>query len=190
MELGAALRPSACQSSSLSGGAELELSGHHGLDTVVHVLDKLDLTTAETTPVGDIEDAIAGIGVLAMLATDLDVVLVSDGLEAGPVLHEVGEADVDGRAHGSTKVGGARGDVAKMVVVGKLGHSLDVGGSASEALEDGTDVGAGLHGDDTELILLVDPDEESLGSVVEDTTAAGPVAVQAASLEETVTLPG
>ena len=76
-----------------------------------------------------------------------------------------------------------------MVVVSELGHGLDVGGSASEALEDGTDVSAGLHGDDTELILLVNPDEESLGSVVEDTTAAGPVAVQATSLEEAVTLP-
>jgi hypothetical protein len=46
-----------------------------------------------------------------------------------------------------------------------------------------------LHGDDTELILLVDPDEESLGVVVEDTTALGPVAVESASLEEAVTLP-
>ena len=76
-----------------------------------------------------------------------------------------------------------------MVVVSELGHGLDVGGSTSETFEDGTNVGARLHGDDTELILLVDPDEESLGVVVEDTTAAGPVAVQATSLEEAVTLP-
>jgi hypothetical protein len=39
------------------------------------------------------------------------------------------------------------------------------------------------------LVLLIDPDEESLVVVVEDTTAGGPVAVEAASLEETVTLP-
>ena len=96
VELGAHLRPSACRKISLAGGStELKLSGHHGLDTVVHVLDKLDLTTAETTPVGDIEDAIAGVGVLAVATADLHVVLVSDALEAGPVLHEVGESDVD-----------------------------------------------------------------------------------------------
>jgi hypothetical protein len=38
------------------------------------------------------------------------------------------------------------------------------------------------------LILFVHPHEESLGIVVEDTTARGPVTVEAASLEEAVTL--
>ena len=76
-----------------------------------------------------------------------------------------------------------------MLVVGELGDSLNVLGSTAEALEDGTDVGTLLHGDDTKLILFVDPDEESLLSVVEDTSAFGPVAVQATGLKETVTLP-
>ena len=124
-----------------------------------------------------------------MAATDLHVVLVSDALEARPVLHEVREVDVDGGAHGGTEVGRARGDVAEVLVVRELGDSLDVLGSTAEALEDGTDVGTLLHGDDTELIFFVDPDEESLLSVVEDTSALGPVAVQATGLKETVTLP-
>jgi hypothetical protein len=51
------------------------------------------------------------------------------------------------------------------------------------------DIGAGLHGDDTELILFVNPDEESLVLVMEDTTTVGPVTVEAASLEEAITLP-
>jgi len=46
-----------------------------------------------------------------------------------------------------------------------------------------------LHGDDSELILLVDPDQESLGVVVEDTSARWPVSVEVASLKESVTLP-
>ena len=71
----------------------------------------------------------------------------------------------------------------------ELGDLLDGSGGTAEALEDGTDIGTRLHGDDTELILLVDPDEESLFSVVEDTTALGPVTVEAASLKEAVTLP-
>jgi len=75
-----------------------------------------------------------------------------------------------------------------MVVVSELGHGLDVLGSTGEALEDSTDVGTRLHGDDTELILLVDPDEESLFGVVEDTTALRPVAVEAARFKEAISL--
>jgi hypothetical protein len=46
-----------------------------------------------------------------------------------------------------------------------------------------------LHGDDSELVLLVDPDEESLGVVVEDASAGWPVSVEVAGLEESVALP-
>lgn len=42
-----------------------------------------------------------------MDTTDLDVELVSDGLEGGEVLGELGELDVDGGSHGGTEVGGA-----------------------------------------------------------------------------------
>ena len=76
-----------------------------------------------------------------------------------------------------------------MVVVSELGSRLDTGGGAAETLEDGADVGTLLHGDDTELILLIDPDEESLGVVVEDTSALGPVAVETAGIEEAIALP-
>ena len=76
-----------------------------------------------------------------------------------------------------------------MVVVREAGDLLDGLGGARETLEDGADVGTLLHGDDTELILFVDPDEESLRIVVEDTSALGPVAVEAASFEEAITLP-
>lgn len=172
-----------------SSGAELELGSDHLLDTVVHVLDEVLLGATEAASVGDIEDAIASVGVLTVATADLHEVLVSNALEARPVLHEVGEVDVDGGTHGSAEVGRARGDVTEMVVVGELGDGLDLGGGAGEALEDGTDVGTLLHRDDTELILLIDPDEEGLGVVVEDTSALGPVAVEAASLKEAITLP-
>ena len=51
------------------------------------------------------------------------------------------------------------------------------------------DIGSVLHGDDSKLILLVNPDEESLGVVVENTSAGGPVSVGVASLEESVSFP-
>jgi len=121
-------------------------------------------------------------------AADLHVVLVSDALEAGPVFGEVGQVDVHAGAQSCAQVGRARRDVAHMVVVEELGTLFDVGSCAAESLKDGTDVGAGLHRDDTQLVFLVDPDEERLGVVVEDAASIGPVAVQVASLEESVSL--
>ena len=169
--------------------AQLELSVHHGLDSVVHILDKVLLRAAESAAIGDVEDAIVSVGVLAMAATDLHAKLVGDALKSGPVLHQVGKVDVDGGAKGCSEVGWARRDVTQVVVVREAGDLLDSLGGARETLEDGANVCTLLHGDDTELVLFVDPDEESLRIVVEDTSALGPVAVQATGLEETVTLP-
>jgi hypothetical protein len=127
--------------------------------------------------------------VLAVNTTDLNVVLVSNSLESSHVLRKLGELDVDGGAEGGTEVGGAGGDVAKVLVVSELADGLDVSGGAGEAVEHSVDVGTTLHGDDAELIFLINPDKESLGVVVEDTAARGPVAVETAGLEEAVTLP-
>ena len=49
------------------------------------------------------------------------------------------------------------------------------------------DIATLLHGDDSELILLVDPDKEGLGSVVEDTTALWPVTLHTSDLQVGVT---
>ena len=62
-------------------------------------------------------------------------------------------------------------------------------GGSGESAEDSLDISSVLHRDNSELILLIDPDQESLGVIVEDTTTAGPVSVEVASLEESVTLP-
>ena len=178
---------------SLSGGVGFGLEGHfsvnHSFDTVVHVLDKVHLRAAKSALVGDIEDAVRGIRVLTTGATDLDVVLVSDSLEFVPVLHELLQADVDRSAEGCTEVSRARCDITEMAVVSELGSSLDSSSGTAETLEDGTDVGTLLHGDDTELILLINPDEEGLGVIVEDTSALGPVAVETAGIEEAIALP-
>jgi hypothetical protein len=161
----------------------------HGLDTVVHVLDEVLFGAAESSLVGDVVNSVGGLGVLSVDTTDLDVVLVGDSLESGPVLGELSKLDVDGGSHGGTEVGGAGGDVTEVLVVGESDDLLDLGSTAGKAVEDGTDVGAGLHGDNAKLILFVNPDEESLLLVVEDTTTVGPVTVETASLEETITLP-
>jgi len=76
-----------------------------------------------------------------------------------------------------------------MVVVGERADLLNGRGSTAESVEHGVDVSAWLHGDDSELVLFVDPHEESLVVVVEDSTTVWPVTVQVASVEETVSLP-
>ena len=165
------------------------LSIDHGLDTVVHVLNEVLLGAAESTSVGDIEDAVAGVRVLTSATTDLDIVLSGNSFEFLHLLTELGKMDMDGGSKSGSEVGGARGDITQVVVVGEAGLLLDSLSGSGESLEDGSDVSTLLHGDDTELILLINPDEEGLGVIVEDTSALGPVAVETAGIKETIALP-
>ena len=74
-----------------------------------------------------------------------------------------------------------------MLIVSKAGLLLDLCSSDGESLEDLTDVGTLLHGDDTKLVLLIHPDEEGLSIVVEDTTSLGPVVLKTARFKILVT---
>ena len=77
-----------------------------------------------------------------------------------------------------------------MFVMSKLNIScLEMSNSSAESVENFDDTSILLHGDDSELILLVDPDQESLSIVVEDSSAGWPVSVKVASSQESVSLP-
>ena len=76
-----------------------------------------------------------------------------------------------------------------MTVVGELGNLFNVSGGAGKSVEDSVEIGTWLHRDDTELILLINPDEEGLLIIVEDASALGPLAVEIASFQESVSLP-
>jgi hypothetical protein len=76
-----------------------------------------------------------------------------------------------------------------VTVVGEINVLLDVSAGTGESVEDGVDVSTWLHGDDSQLILLINPDEEGFGIIVEDTSAFGPITVKTASLQESVSLP-
>jgi len=75
-----------------------------------------------------------------------------------------------------------------MIIVRELGNLLNSSGGIRKTFEYSADVGTILHGDDTELILLINPDKECLGIIMEDTTATGPVAVHTSSFKETIAL--
>ena len=124
-----------------------------------------------------------------MDATNLDIELVRNGLELFLPSRELGQLDMDGCPEGGAKVGGARCDVAEVVVMAELGHSLDVCSCPAQPLEDGSDVSSLLHGDDPELVFFVDPDKEGLLSIVEDPTSRRPLSVATTGLKEPITFP-
>merc|ERR1711982_110067 len=74
-----------------------------------------------------------------------------------------------------------------MIVLGKFAVLFDGLGGSAESVENFLDSSTWLHGNDSKLILFIDPDEEGLGIIMEDTTTRRPVSVEVASLEESVT---
>ena len=150
-------------------------------------MDKLLLRSTESSPVGDIVDSVIGLRVLTVDTSDLDEVLIGDLLELLLLFTEFLKLNVDGSSEGGTEIGWARGDVTEMVIMGELADSLDVRGGSAESVEDLEDTSSLLHGDDSELILLVNPDEESLGIVMEDSSSLWPVSLESARLKILVT---
>ena len=65
-----------------------------------------------------------------------------------------------------------------MIIVSKFSFFLDCSSSDSKSGENSTNISSLLHGDNSKLILLVDPDQESLFLVVENTSASWPVSVE------------
>jgi hypothetical protein len=164
------------------------------VDTIDHLLDQLDFGVTETVLVGDVV-GVAGLAARFTAGTaGLQVEFFALGLQlvdafGGPA----GQVDVDGGAHAGAQVGGARVDVAELLRVLEvlagfgLDGVLDGLDTTGKALEDLLDVAARLHGDDAELIFLVDPDKEGLVLVVEDTTAFGPVTLHTSDLQVGIT---
>ena len=66
--------------------------------------------------------------------------------------------------------------VVHEVVTFLLQDLLDTFSGSRESVEDFDDGSTLLHGDNSHLIFFIDPDEEVLGFVVEDTTGVWPVA--------------
>ena len=79
----------------------------HGLDTVVHILNEVLLGAAESTSVGDIEDAVAGVRVLTSATADLDVELIGNLFKLFHVLAKLGKMDMDRGSKSGSKVSGA-----------------------------------------------------------------------------------
>merc|ERR1712242_566285 len=102
------------------------------------------------------------------------------------------KVNMDRGSHTSTQVGGARVDVTILGIqaevlsrflLDRVSNSLD---TSCKSLKDTLDISTLLHGDDSELILFIDPDEEGLGIIVEDTSAFGPVSLHTSNSKVSV----
>jgi len=173
---------------------ELNILLVEGVDTVDHALDELDLGVTQTMLVGDVIGAASLATRFTAGTPGLNLEFFTSLLEGiKTFLGPAGQVNVDGSPHAGAKVGGAGVDEAILGVKHEFlaGFSLDgVADSldtTGKALEDTPDITTLLHGDDPELILLIDPDQEGLLGVVEDTTTFGPVALHTSYLKVAVT---
>merc|ERR1719362_627273 len=103
------------------------------------------------------------------------------------------QVNMDRGSHTSTKIGGAGVDVSilgiKTEVLSRLlfdtvSNCLD---TSSKPLKDTLDISSLLHGNYSELILLIDPDKECLGIIMEDTSALRPVTLHTSNSQVSVT---
>ena len=169
---------------------ELEILLPESVDGVNHDLDELDLGVSEPVLVGDVVGVASLAAGLSAGATGLDSELLAASLQlVNGLLGPAGQVHVDGGPHAGAQVGGAGVDVSvllgqSVVLAGlRLDGLLDSLDTAGQAGEDSLDVSSLLHGDDAGLVLLIDPEQEGLGVVVEDTATLGPVALHTSNLK-------
>ena len=177
-----------CTTCSFSSSTKCFLGSDHSFDSIVHILNQVDFSSSESSSVRDIENTIISLSVFSMNSSDLNVVLVSNLVELFFVffLGKHWELDMNGCSQSSTEICWARCDVTKMIIVSELGFFLDLSGSNGESTENSSNISSLLHGDNSELILLIDPDQESLFLIVENTSTSWPVSVEATRLQESI----
>merc|ERR1711936_1529545 len=152
------------------------------VDSVNHLLDKLDLRVSQPVLVRDVISVTSLTSRFSTSTTRLEVKLLTSCLE---LLHTVlgpsWEVNMHGSSHASTKIGWARVDVTIFGVETEVLSRL-----LFDGVTNSLDIPTLLHGNDSELIFFIDPDEESLGSIVEDASALRPVSLHTSNSEVSV----
>ena len=171
---------------SLSFSCKLFLTSDHGFDAIIHVLDKLNLGTSKSSLVGYVIGMVRWLAVLSMDTSNLDEVFSCDFLKLIFLLPKIRKLNMDWGPEGSTKVGWARCDVTKTLVMWELSNFFNLTSSSCKSGEYSSNVCSLLHGNDSELIFFIDPDKEGLIVVMEDTSSFWPISVASACFEETI----
>merc|ERR1719481_1377617 len=161
-----------------------------GVHTIDHLLHQLNLGVSEPVLVGDVIGD-AGLATrLAPGAPRLQVQLLTTSCQRlQALLGPAGKVDVDGSPHASSQVGGTGVDITVLGIQHEvlsrfcLHAVLNCLDTTSKTIKDSPDISTHLHGDNTELIFLIDPGEEGLVLVVEDSATLRPVTLHASNLE-------
>merc|ERR1712110_214024 len=104
-----------------------------------------------------------------------------------------GEVNVDGCSHASSKIGWARVNITELLGQLEVLAGFSLNGvlyslnTSGQSFENTLDITSLLHGNDSELILLINPDKECFGFVVEDSTAFWPVTLHTSYLQVWIT---
>jgi len=149
-------------------------------DTISHEGQKLELGEAQPISVGHIKYSSNSCGVNSTGSALLETQEMHDLVETLLILSEVRDLDVNASTQTGAQVRGAGQHVTQMLVPHELLtfilHGIFKACEAlTEAAEHFLDVATLLHGDDSQMILLVNPNQEGLVIVVPDTTSIRPI---------------
>jgi hypothetical protein len=75
-----------------------------------------------------------------------------------------------------------------MIIMSEFSNLGNSSACSAESIENFGNTSTLLHGNNSELIFFIDPDEERFGIVVEDTSSFWPVSVEVACSQESVSL--
>merc|ERR1719495_166736 len=168
----------------------ISVLGDKSVDTVNHLLYQLHLRVAEPVLVGDVIGHTSLSTRFSPGSTGLKMKFFTPGLKSFESFLGVSrEVNMDRCSHTSSQVGwagvditilGVKHEVLSRLSFNRISNSLDATG---KTIENTSDISSTLHGDDPELIFLIDPGEEGLVLVVEDATALWPVSLHTSNLE-------
>jgi len=164
------------------------------VDTINHFLDKFNFRVSKSVLVGNVISMTSLTTRLSTSSTWLKMKFLTSGLElVNTKLSPSWEINMDRCSHSSTKIGWARVDVTILGIkaevlsrflLDRVTNSLD---SSCKSLKDTLDITSLLHGDNSELILFINPNEEGLGIIVEDTTSLRPISFHTSNSKISIT---
>merc|ERR1740129_449195 len=164
------------------------------VNTIDHCLNQLNFRVSQTMLIGNVVGTASLTTRFTTGTTGLYIQFLASGLQfVNTFLGPSGQVDVDGSSHTSTQVGGAGVQVSQSFIEhefparfshDRVPNSLD---TSSQLRENTLDIAALIHGNNSKLIFLVDPDQERFISVMENTATFRPVSLHTSSNQVFVT---
>jgi len=99
---------------------------------------------------------------------------------------ELRQSDMDRRPDGGAEIGWTESQISKTIIARKWKLRLNGLHCLHETSEDLLEISALLHGDDSQMVLFIAPDEEGLLIVMEDSTTSRPVSARVRRLKESI----